>query len=116
MNYYRDPATSEVYAYDDQQVEEGYVKEGLVVMIPAEVEAHVNKPIPVDPPTSEQLASLERRWRDSELTIADIEVNKSMDTSSPNEVLWRQYREALRQWPQTVGFPDPSFRPIPPEV
>lgn len=78
--------------------------------------AEGNTPLPVDPPTPEQDAILERRWRDSELAVVDIEVNKSMDTSSPNEVLWRQYREALRHWPQTVGFPDPSFRPIPPEV
>lgn len=30
MNYYLDEATNEVYGYDDEQVEQGYVKSGLV--------------------------------------------------------------------------------------
>ncbi len=42
MNYYKDTVTNEVYAYDDQQVADGIVKEGLVLMTPEEVEAHLN--------------------------------------------------------------------------
>lgn len=46
MIYYKDPETGEVYAYDDQQVADGIVKEGLVPMTPEEVEAHLNPPVP----------------------------------------------------------------------
>ena len=44
MTYYRDPENGDVYAYDAEQVSEGYVKEGLVLMTPEEVYAHLNPP------------------------------------------------------------------------
>lgn len=56
----------------------------------------------------------ERAWRDAELLKADIEVNKATDTGSATEPAWRQYRSALRSWPQSAEFPDPSGRPTPP--
>lgn len=72
MNYYKDTIIGEVYAYDDEQVEGGFVREGLVAMIPAEVEEHKNPKI--------------RRWNkhlplngtggDNELNRADIQLNK----------------------------------------
>lgn len=55
MNYYKDE-NGNVFAYDDEQVAEGWVKEGLVPMTPEEVEAHLNPPVapaplPFDPTT-----------------------------------------------------------------
>jgi hypothetical protein len=73
-----------------------------------------NTPAPIDPPSAEQTAATERGWRDAELLKVDIEVNKAADTASATEPAWRQYREALRQWPQSAGFPDQSGRPAPP--
>ena len=109
MNYYKDQLTGEVYAYDDRQVEGGAVKPGLTLMTTIEVAAHLNPP-----PTQAQLAALERTWRDAELLKADIEVNKAADTGSATEPAWRQYRQALRNWPQSAEFPAQSCRPTPP--
>jgi len=74
-----------------------------------------NTPESADAETPEQLANLERAWRDAELSKADIEVNKAADTASATESAWRQYRVALRDWPQTAGFPSPDLRPARPE-
>lgn len=45
MNYYREPSTGLVYAYDDEQVAEGLVKEGLVPMTEQEIYDHLNPPV-----------------------------------------------------------------------
>lgn len=74
------------------------------------------------PPSPEEIeeaanylrASEERSWRDSELLKADIEVNKAADGAITTEQAWRKYRVALRDWPQSVGFPDASARPARP--
>lgn len=44
MNYYKNEE-GVVYAYDDQQVEDGHVQEGLVPMTDEEIEAHINPPV-----------------------------------------------------------------------
>lgn len=77
-----------------------------------------NTPLPVDPPTSEQLASLERQWRNSELNRADIQLNKVQDGMSGlgTVTAWRQYRTDLRNLPETVGFPETSIRPMAPDA
>ncbi len=112
MNYYKDTNTGEVYAYDDQQVEEGYVKEGLVAMIPAEVEEHKNPKL-----TLEQASTLERHWRDSELSRADIQLNKVQDGMGTGTVsAWREYRCSLRDWPESPDFPDSTKRPMAPDA
>lgn len=50
-NLYRDPETSQVWEYDDDQVEAGFVREGLVKMNQEEIDAHLSPA----PPTAEQL-------------------------------------------------------------
>ena len=110
MNYYKDTTTGEVYAYDDQQVEGGFVKKGLVAMIPAEVEEHKNPKL-----TLEQASTLERHWRNNELAKADIEINKAVDSANYSlEKSWRNYRQALRDWPEHPDFPDATKRPASP--
>lgn len=57
----------------------------------------------------------ERAWRDCELCIADIEINRSEDIAgSFNAADWRSYRELLRGWPSNVDFPDSTKRPSAP--
>lgn len=46
MKYYKHAKTGEVYAYDQQQIDGGWVKEGLVPMTDDEVHAHLNPPPP----------------------------------------------------------------------
>ena len=54
----------------------------------------------------------ERAWRDNELHIADIELNKVQDGRGTGLVGdWRAYRNALRDWPETPGFPESEYRP-----
>lgn len=59
----------------------------------------------------------ERAWRNFELNLSDIELNKVQD-SDPNAIGsvsdWRLYRKALRAWPEHINFPDTNFRPISP--
>lgn len=77
-----------------------------------EMEAHLN---PV--PTPEQLSSIERAWRDGELDRADIELNKVQDGMGTGTVgAWREYRCALRGWPESEFFPDSTKRPVAPDA
>lgn len=48
MKYFKDKNTNEVYAYDQEQIDGGWVKEGLVAMTEEEVSAHLAQP-KVDP-------------------------------------------------------------------
>ena len=57
------------------------------------------------PKTNEQLKNEAREWRNSELLKADIEINKIED-SGGESMGYRKYRTALREWPQSDGFPD----------
>lgn len=61
MNYYKDPETGEVYAYDGNQVAEGHVKSGLMSMTQEEVDAHLNPPR--EPVYKTQFSVLEFRDR-----------------------------------------------------
>ncbi len=59
MNYYFNTDGS-VWAFDDQQVADGIVKEGLVPMTPEEVEAHLN-PVYIQPlPASDDIIQITR--------------------------------------------------------
>ncbi len=59
MNYYFNTDGS-VWAFDDQQVADGIVKEGLVPMTPEEVEAHLN-PVYIQPlPASDYIIQITR--------------------------------------------------------
>lgn len=46
MKYFLDKKTGEVYAYDQEQIDGGLVKEGLAPMTDEEVSAHLNPPPP----------------------------------------------------------------------
>ena len=60
-------------------------------------------------------AGEERTWRDAELKRADIEISKAEDTVGVFDAeTWRSYRIALRDWPESVDFPDTSKRPVSP--
>ena len=61
----------------------------------------------------------ERAWRDSELIRSDIELYKVQD-SDPKAVGtvagWREYRKALRDWPENKDFPNKDKRPASPDA
>ncbi|HWH89659.1 MAG TPA: hypothetical protein VNV36_23150, partial [Pseudomonas sp.] len=59
----------------------------------------------------------ELRWIAQALLLAAQEIYKHEDqdpTATASEDGWRQYRVALRAWPQHASFPDMDKRPTPP--
>lgn len=76
-----------------------------------------------DPPTPEQLAAAERAWRGAQLDATDSLVQRHRDqveegantTLSTEQYQELQvYRQALREWPETEGFPATDLRPVAP--
>ncbi len=68
-------------------------------------------------PTPEEIAAAERVWRNSELERADVELNKVQDGMGTGTVSsWREYRCALRDWPESPDFPDSTKRPVAPDA
>lgn len=65
---------------------------------------------------SELLARDGRTWRDSELARADIQLLKVQDgaTGIGTQKAWREYRNALRGWPETENFPE--VMPVAPDA
>lgn len=71
MNYYKDISNGDVYAYDDDQVTEGWVKSNLIKMTKKEVEDHINPPV-----TKEELiAEAEAR---KQALITDVNTETQM--------------------------------------
>ena len=111
MIYYKN-ANGEVFAYETQIEREQFGGVDLIAMTNEEILAHLNPT-----PTAEQIASVERAWRDGELNRADIELNKVQDGMGTGTVAqWREYRCALRNWSEHESFPDSSFRPSAPDA
>lgn len=104
MNYFKDKNTGEVYAYDQEQIDGGWVKEGLVPMTDEEVSAHLAP----KPPTAEQVrvkrdAKIEAvRWR---IERHRDELDLGLEPTEPLEPLL-QHVQALRDAPQQEGFPE----------
>ncbi|MEE5122099.1 phage tail protein [Pseudomonas alliivorans] len=79
-------------------------------------------PIAIDPPTpdDEELAAIERLWRDAQLSVTDPLVSRHRDeveeggltTLTPEQYAELQsYRRLLRDWPQEDQFPLVKYRP-----
>jgi hypothetical protein len=82
-------------------------------------------PILIDPPppTANELATAERRWRDAEIESVrwlrerhrdevDSDRPTTLTAAQSGELL--DYVQGLRDWPQSEGFPDVAFRPVAP--
>lgn len=109
MKYFIDKKSNEVYAYDQEQVDGGWVRKGLMPMTEAEVEAHLN-PIP----TTEQLAARVRTERDAALSVLDKFVSNplrysELSTKQKEEAV--EYRQELLDVPQQESFPQSYVMP-----
>ncbi|WP_346274606.1 MULTISPECIES: phage tail assembly chaperone [unclassified Pseudomonas] len=71
-------------------------------------------------PSPEQLATVERAWRDSRLSATDSVVARHRDEqeealgttlTSEQYVELQTYRRTLRNWPEAGGFPLSEHRP-----
>ena len=78
---------------------------------------------PLPKSTVEEAANEERRWRDLELQgvawlrerhrdQAELGSDTTLSADQYSELL--TYMQQLRDWPQSVSFPDASKRPVPP--
>lgn len=70
-------------------------------------------------PSPQELNIVELSWLDVELIRASNELDKVQD-SDPKSVGsvsdWRNYRKALRSWPEALSFPNKEFRPKAPDA
>ncbi|MBB1614219.1 phage tail protein [Pseudomonas sp. UMC65] len=82
-------------------------------------------PVLIDPPppSAEDLAAVERAWRDQHLTATDGVVTRHRDEledgtattlTAEQYAQLQAYRRALRAWPESGGFPLSEHRPLAP--
>lgn len=96
--------------------------------LPGKLRAHDadGLPILIDPPalTVEQMAVLERAWRDGELSANqwlrdrhrdEQSVARATTLTDEQFIELLDYLQSLRDWPQSELFPDSSQRPVPPQ-
>ena len=106
MKYFKDKNTGEVYAYDQEQIDGGWVKDGLLPMTDEEVELHINPP-----KTEEQLqaeaehkASVLRAQADKELAplhdAIDLGIETDEEAARAKEL--KLFRVMLNRW----SYPD----------
>lgn len=111
MKYFKNK-NGEVFAYETEKDRNKYGGHDLVAMDADAVTKHLNR-------VSTNLEVQERVWRDKELLRADIELYKVQD-SDPKAVgsvaQWREYRKALRSYPESEGFPNKDKRPVAPDA
>ena len=103
MNCFKDKNTCEVYAYDQEQIDGGWVKEGMVQMTDEEVHSHLHPT-----PTVEQLASTARYERDKALKALDEVVSNPLrfgDLLEEQRLEAATYRRLLLDVPQQERFP-----------
>lgn len=81
------------------------------------------RPVLQSPPF-EQLANIERDWRDEELTARqwlrdrhrdEQDLGRATTLTEEQFVELLGYLQALRDWPQSEAFPDVTYRPVAPD-
>ncbi|WP_086793310.1 phage tail assembly chaperone [Pseudomonas sp. SCPG-7] len=83
------------------------------------------QPVLIDPPPldAEELAAVERAWRDAQLALTDPLVSRHRDEieeggatsiTADQYTELQAYRRQLRDWPQGSQFPLAEHRPITP--
>lgn len=69
----------------------------------------------------DQLAVVERKWRDGEISASEwmvirhrdqLELGETLTLSADEFQALNRYRQELRDWPQSADFPDQSKRPV----
>lgn len=109
MIYYKNPSNSDVYAYDQNQVNDGWVKDWLMLMTAAEIELHLN------PPLTEETV---RAHRDALLAQLDSIVSNPLrfaGFSDELKVELAAYRQLLLDVPQQPSFPADTVWPVIPQ-
>jgi len=88
---------------------------GKIISVAPNGDLVLADPLPID----DELYEGERFWRNGELTRSDIHLNKVQDSDPKAKGSvsdWRNYRKALRAWPESSDFPNKEFRPKAPDA
>jgi len=109
MKYYKN-TDGEVFAYETEEERQEWGAPNLVEMTPKEIEAHLN---PV--PSAEELDAAARFKRDTLLAASDWVTLRAIESGEDVSEEWASYRQALRDVPQQVGFPQTINWPTAPE-
>lgn len=112
---------------DALPISEDRFQEVIINPLPGKVRSHdgTGLPILIDPPpaTPEELAAVERAWRDAQIESVrwlrerhrdevDSARPTTLTTEQSGELL--DYVQALRDWPTAEGFPAQENRPAQP--
>lgn len=114
------PADAHLITWDEHQAYLQGQSEGKII------DFSTRPPVLIDPPppSFEELATAERAWRDGELLASDRLIARhrdERDMGRPTTLTDGQftellgYRQALRDWPETAGFPTIDVRPGQPD-
>jgi hypothetical protein len=109
---------------DAKEIAEARYLEVLANPAPGKVRGHDAEglPILIDPPP-EDLAALERGWRDIEILRVqwirdrhrdERELNRPTTITSEQFAALLDYMQNLRDWPEQPAFPAEASRPVPP--
>lgn len=111
MKHYKLKKTGEIFGFESDGSQDHLIKKGMVLLTEKELEDLFNPKS-----TKEELGMLEKAWRDSELLHADVQILKIQDGAAGSEKEWRAYRVSLRNWPESLSFPDATKRPAAPST
>lgn len=87
-NFYKSADGSAVWEFDDDQVDDGHVPDGLIRMSTEEINSHLNPP--VEPMTRESVNALRRAAYADSLTGSDplyIEYQREIESGASAEVM-----------------------------
>lgn len=108
MKYYKSEEGL-VHAYELDGSQDAFIPAGLKKMTKREVEKHFKTIKDLE------VVGQARAWRTNELARSDIELSKVLDGMGVGtEKDWRDYRCALRSWPESPTFPE--IKPIAPDA
>ena len=112
---------------DAVEISDERFSEVIANPVPGKVRGHDAQGLPIlidpPPPTNEELAAVERRWRDTEMASRqwlrdrhrdEQDLGRSLTLTAEQFTELLDYLQALRDWPQSEAFPTIEHRPVAP--
>lgn len=124
MNYYIDRETSDIFAYESDGSQDGFIKEGLERLSDKEWAKIKAAQEAASAPSPEQVLLEANAQRDKLLTLAGlriaplqdaIDLGESTDADIAYLKLWRAYRVGVNRVSQQSGYPSKIEWPAAPD-